>query len=176
MRTQQLIAYETGVPNVIDPLGGSWYVESLTNKLEKMANNYFDFINTNGGVISCIESGFFQKEIADSSEMYQKQLDSKKRVIVGVNKFIKDDEVVDIPILKIDDKVYKDQVEKLRKLKNERDNIAVQKSLNTLMQKCKSGDNIMESIIAAAKSYATLGEIVETMKEIYGEWQEKTVI
>jgi len=176
LRTQQLIAYETGVPNVIDPLGGSWYVESLTDKLEMMANDYFDFIDKNGGVISCIESGFFQKEIADSSEMYQKQLDAKQRIIVGVNKFVKDDEVVDIPILKIDEKVYKDQVDKINKLKSERDDVLVKDSLNNLKQKCEFGDNIMESIITAAKSYATLGEIVSTMKEVYGEWQEKTVI
>jgi len=176
LRTQQLIAYETGVANVIDPLGGSWYIENLTDKLESMALEYFSIIDKNGGVLSCIESGYFQKEIADSSEAYQKQLDAKQRIVVGLNEFVKGDEDIDIPILKIDEKVYKDQVQKLANLKEDRNNLSVANSLKALEDACKSGDNIMQYIINAAKSYATLGEIVDTMKNVYGEWQEKTVI
>ena len=172
LRTQQLIAYETGVANVADPLGGSWFVESLTDQLERDAENYFEDIEKNGGVIQAIEDGYFQREIAKSAEDYQKLIDEKQLYVVGVNKFNKDNENVDIPILEIGPEVEKERIKSINKLKNNRDETMVQKSLNYIQECCKNKDNIMPAIINAAKSNVTLGEIVTVMKVEFGEWQE----
>ena len=172
LRTQQLIAYETGVANVADPLGGSWFVESLTDKLERDAENYFEDIEKNGGVIQAIEDGYFQREIAKSAEDYQKLIDEKQLYVVGVNKFNKDNENIDIPILEIGPEVEKERIKSINKLKNNRDETLVQKSLNYIQECCKNKDNIMPAIINAAKSNVTLGEIVTVMKVEFGEWQE----
>ena len=172
LRTQQLIAYETGVANVADPLGGSWFVESLTDQLERDAENYFEDIEKNGGVIQAIEDGYFQREIAKSAEDYQKLIDEKKLYVVGVNKFNKDNENIDIPILEIGPEVEKERIKSINKLKNNRDETLVQKSLNYIQECCKNKDNIMPAIINAAKSNVTLGEIVTVMKVEFGEWQE----
>jgi len=174
LRTQQLIAFETGVPNVVDPLGGSWFVESLTDRMEALAEDYFNQIDEFGGVIPAIEAGFFQREIAHAASEYQRKIDNKQRIVVGVNEFIKEDENIEIPILEIGQKVEQDQISALELLKNERDNDLVQAALNELSDACKSGKNIMPPIVKAAKQYATLGEIVQTMKNIFGEWQETT--
>jgi len=172
LRTQQLIAYETGVANVADPLGGSWYVESLTDQLEKDAEKYFEEIEKNGGVIQAIEDGYFQREIAKSAEDYQRLIDDKKLYIVGVNKFIKKDEKIDIPILEIGAEIEHERVQSIKKLRNNRNEELAQQSLNTLQECCRNGKNIMPSIIEAAKAYVTLGEIVTVMKVEFGEWQE----
>ena len=172
LRTQQLIAYETGVANVADPLGGSWFVESLTDRLERDAENYFEDIEKNGGVIQAIEDGYFQREIAKSAEDYQKLIDEKQLYVVGVNKFNKDNENIDIPILEIGPEVEKERIKSINKLKNNRDETLVQKSLNYIQECCKNKDNIMPAIINAAKSNVTLGEIVTVMKVEFGEWQE----
>ena len=172
LRTQQLIAYETGVANVADPLGGSWFVESLTDQLERDAENYFEDIEKNGGVIQAIEDGYFQREIAKSAEDYQKLIDEKNLYVVGVNKFNKDNENIDIPILEIGPEVEKERIKSINKLKNNRDETLVQKSLNYIQECCKNKDNIMPAIINAAKSNVTLGEIVTVMKVEFGEWQE----
>ena len=172
LRTQQLIAYETGVANVADPLGGSWFVESLTDQLERDAENYFEDIEKNGGVIQAIEDGYFQREIAKSAEDYQKLIDEKQLYVVGVNKFNKDNENIDIPILEIGPEVEKERIKSINKLKNNRDETLVQKSLNYIQECCKNKDNIMPAIIEAAKSNVTLGEIVTVMKVEFGEWQE----
>ena len=172
LRTQQLIAYETGVANVADPLGGSWFVESLTDQLERDAENYFEDIEKNGGVIQAIEDGYFQREIAKSAEDYQKLIDDKQLYVVGVNKFNKDNENIDIPILEIGPEVEKERIKSINKLKNNRDETLVQKSLNYIQECCKNKDNIMPAIINAAKSNVTLGEIVTVMKVEFGEWQE----
>ena len=172
LRTQQQIAYETGVANVADPLGGSWFVESLTDQLERDAENYFEDIEKNGGVIQAIEDGYFQREIAKSAEDYQKLIDEKQLYVVGVNKFNKDNENIDIPILEIGPEVEKERIKSINKLKNNRDETLVQKSLNYIQECCKNKDNIMPAIINAAKSNVTLGEIVTVMKVEFGEWQE----
>ena len=172
LRTQQLIAYDTGVANVADPLGGSWFVESLTDQLERDAENYFEDIEKNGGVIQAIEDGYFQREIAKSAEDYQKLIDEKQLYVVGVNKFNKDNENIDIPILEIGPEVEKERIKSINKLKNNRDETLVQKSLNYIQECCKNKDNIMPAIINAAKSNVTLGEIVTVMKVEFGEWQE----
>ena len=172
LRTQQLIAYETGVANVSDPLGGSWFLESLTDKLESDAEKYFEDIEKNGGVIQAIEDGYFQREIARSAEDYQKLIDEKQLYIVGVNKFNKEDENIDIPILEIGPEVEKERINSINKLKANRDQTLVQQSLNAIQECCKNKKNIMPAIINAAKSNVTLGEIVTVMKVEFGEWQE----
>ena len=172
LRTQQLIAYETGVANVSDPLGGSWFLESLTDQLENDAEKYFEDIEKNGGVIQAIEDGYFQREIARSAEDYQKLIDEKQLYIVGVNKFNKEDENIDIPILEIGPEVEKERINSIHKLKANRDQTLVQQSLNAIQECCKNKKNIMPAIINAAKSNVTLGEIVTVMKVEFGEWQE----
>ena len=172
LRTQQLIAYETGVANVADPLGGSWFIESLTDQLERDAEKYFEDIEKNGGVIQAIEDGYFQREIAKSAEDYQRLIDEKQLYIVGVNKFIKNDEDIDIPILEIGSEVEGERIKSINNLRNNRDETIAQQSLNIIQECCRNEKNIMPAIIEAAKSYVTLGEIVTVMKAEFGEWQE----
>ena len=175
LRTQQLIAYETGVANVIDPLGGSWLIESLTDQLEQEAEKYFEEIEHLGGVIQAIEKGYFQREIARSAKSYQKLVDQKQLFIVGVNQFGKDDENIDIPILEIGPEVEQIQVKAINELKNTRNETAVQQALYKIRETCANGGNIMPPIIEAVKVYVTLGEIVTAMKAEFGEWQEAAV-
>ena len=175
LRTQQLIAYETGVANVADPLGGSWLIESLTDQLEQEAEKYFEEIEHLGGVIQAIEKGYFQREIARSANSYQKLVDQGQLFIVGVNQFGKDDENIDIPILEIGPEVEQIQVKAINELKNTRNETAVQQALYKIRETCANGGNIMPPIIEAAKVYVTLGEIVTSMKAEFGEWQEAAV-
>ena len=175
LRTQQIIAYETGVSNVVDPLGGSWYLEKLTDEIEEEAESYFKEIESIGGVIPAIEQGYFQREIARSASEYQEKVDKNKRIVVGVNDFVKDNEEIDIPILEISSKSANDQIKSLEKLKNSRDELALQNSLNEVAIACKNNLNLVEPIIKAAKHYATIGEIVQKMKGEFGEWQESAV-
>ena len=176
LRTQQILAYETGVPNVVDPLGGSYYVENMTNEIEEKANNYFNDISSIGGVIEGIESGYFQKEIADASSAYNKKLESKKRYTVGVNQFIKEDEKIDIPILEITNEVQNKQISKLNEIKRNRNNDVVKVKLEAITDAATNNKNVMPLIIDAALENATLGEIVDSMKIVFGEWTEKTSI
>ena len=176
LRTQQILAYETGVANVADPLGGSYYVEELTNSIEKSVNAYFVDIEKMGGVIEGIESGYFQKEIADASSAYNKKLESKIRYTVGVNNFIKKDEKIEIPILEITDEVQKTQLDKLKNIKLRRNNTIVKDRLENITKAAKDGLNVMPFIISAALDDATLGEIVDSMKIVFGEWVEKSTI
>jgi methylmalonyl-CoA mutase N-terminal domain/subunit len=175
LRTQQLIAFETGVANVADPLGGSWYVESLTDQMETRAEKYFDEIENLGGVIPAIEKGYFQMEIARAASDYQQKIDDKQLIHVGVNAFIKQDEEIEIPLLEIGDEAENRQVNALAQLRNERDDNAVQLALSQIQDACINGYNIMPPIIAAAKSFVTMGEIIVTMKAEFGEWQEAAV-
>jgi len=175
LRTQQLIAFETGAANVVDPLGGSWFIEELTNKLEKEAEDYFDKIDGMGGVIPAIEKGYFQREIAYAASEYQRKVDAKRRIVVGVNEFVKENEEIEIPLLKISDDVGETQVEALNKIRSERDEVAVQQALSNIQEACISKTNLMEPIIVAVKAYATMGEIVISLKAEFGEWQEAAV-
>jgi len=176
LRTQQILAFETGVPNVVDPLGGSWYIEKLTDNMEQSAYEYFNTIDKNGGVISCIENGFLQKEIADASSEYNEKIESKERIVVGVNKYIKNDEEIDIPILKISKTVEKKQLESLSNLKKKRNNNLVKQKLLIVEATCKNNNNLVPVIIEAVLEYATLGEIVNSMKNHFGEWSENSII
>src|SRR3989339_213719 len=157
LRTQQLIAYETGVINTVDPLGGSYFVEALTDKMEKEANEIFDQIDAIGGVIPAIEAGYFQKEIADAAYRYQKEIEKKEKFIVGVNEFIEPDEKVDIPILYISPEVEKKQRKRIAELKQNRSTETVEESLNEIKQTAINGNNIMPVLIKAAHNYVTLG-------------------
>jgi|TARA_B110000967_G_C18900471_1_gene574520 methylmalonyl-CoA mutase N-terminal domain/subunit len=174
LRTQQLIAYETGVANVVDPLGGSFFIEQLTDKIEERAEEYFSEIEVLGGVINAIEDGYFQREIARSASDYQTKIDSKRRIVVGVNDYINKDQEIDIPLLEINSNIEKKQINNLINLKKNRDSQNVQNALFNIKEACKSDTNLMLPVIAAAKSDVTLGEIVEAMKTVYGEWEESS--
>jgi len=175
LRTQQLIAHESGVVNTIDPLAGSYYVESLTNRLEEKAQEYFEKIDKLGGIVKAIEVGYPQREIAEAAFLYQKAVEEKKRIIVGVNDYIVEGEDLDIPILKIDPRVEKDQVQRLNDLRKKRDNQKVRRTLNDLRDACESTDNIMIPILEATRSYATLGEIAGVLKDVFGEYREPPI-
>ena len=174
LRTQQLIAHETGVANVVDPLGGSWFIENLTDEIEEKTENYFSEINNLGGVVSAIEQGYQQREISKAASIYQQKIDNNKRIVVGVNEFINDQQNIDIPILEIDTRAEQNQIEKLNQLKNNRDSKEVERSLKEIKKACQNGDNLVPLIVNSAKAYCTLGEIVETMKAEFGEWQESS--
>jgi len=175
LRTQQILAFETGVANVADPLGGSWYIEDLTDKMELQAEKYLETIDELGGVIPAIENGFFQREIARAASDYQRKVDHKQRVVVGINEFVKEDEEIEIPIMEIGDNAGKKQTEALRELKNMRNEEGVLKALIDIRKACKTGENLIKPIIRAANAYATMGEIVTSLKAEFGEWQEAAV-
>jgi methylmalonyl-CoA mutase N-terminal domain/subunit len=175
LRTQQLIAFETGVANVADPLGGSFFIESLTDQLENDAENYFKEIDDLGGVIPAIEKGYFQYEISRSASSHQKKIDNKELIHVGVNDYIKNDEEIDIPILEIGKEAEDLQKKSIMALKNERNQQKVHDSLLDIKDAAQGSKNLLPPIIEAAKSLATMGEIVESLKQEFGEWNETSV-
>lgn len=175
LRTQQLIAYETGVINTVDPLGGSYFVEALTDKMEKEANEIFDEIDAYGGVIPAIEAGYFQKEIADAAYRYQKEVERKEKFIVGVNEFVEENEKIEIPILTISPEVQKQQIKRLAELKQSRNQKDVEESLKEIKQAAVDGKNLMPVFLDAAKKYVTLGEMVGELKEVFGIYEETAV-
>jgi len=172
LRTQQILAYETGVSHTVDPLGGSYFIENLTNKIEEKAEAYFAKIEELGGVIAAIEKGYFQSEIARAAYQYQKEIENKERIIVGVNEFTDEDEIIDIPLLEIKKEVEQRQVERLQKLRKSRDSKKVETALLALGKAADSGTNLMPEFINCAKSYATLGEMINVLKEKFGEYVE----
>jgi methylmalonyl-CoA mutase N-terminal domain/subunit len=175
LRTQQVLAYETGVINTVDPLGGSYFVESLTDKMEEGANRIFDEIESLGGVIPAIEAGYFQREIADAAYRYQLELEKKEKFVVGVNEFVEEDEKIDIPILQVSPEVEKKQKEKLAALKSRRNNEAVEESLRKLKYAAENNQNLMPILIEAAENYCTLGEMINTLKVPFGVYEETAV-
>ncbi len=181
LRTQQIIAYESGVADVIDPLAGSYFVESLTNRLERKALDYIEKIERMGegsmlkGVLRGIEAGFFQKEIAEAAYEYQKQVESGEQVIVGVNKYVIEEDRKPT-ILKVDPEVEKRQIERLKRVKRERDNARVERCLKELKRAAEDGANTMPYILEAVKAYATVGEIMDVFREVYGTYQEPATI
>jgi methylmalonyl-CoA mutase N-terminal domain/subunit len=176
LRTQQIIAHETGVAFTVDPLAGSYYVEELTSRLEAEAEEYFQKIEDLGGVVKALEIGFLQKEIADAAYWYQRALESKDRIVVGVNEHVDPDEKVDIPILEIDHTVERDQNERLTRLRQQRSAADAQRCLEEVERAAREGRNLMPLFISAVKAGCTLGEIVETLKKVYGEYIEPIVI
>jgi methylmalonyl-CoA mutase N-terminal domain/subunit len=175
LRTQQVIAYESGVCETVDPLGGSYYVEEMTTKIEKEAEELIAKIDAMGGMVKAIEQGFVQAAIQDSAYTYQKDIEQHKRIIVGVNEF-KMEETQPTDLLRVDDVVEKNQVEKLKKIKESRDNIAVQQCLDKLKIAAQGTDNLMPYILNAVRQYASLGEICNTMRKVFGEYRENIVL
>ncbi len=176
LRTQQVIAEESGVANTVDPLGGSYFVEAQTNHIEKQAYQYFEQIEQLGGVLPAIEKGFFQGEISDAAYRYQKEIDQNIRHIVGVNKYQDQDEKIKIPLLEMDPQGYELQVDRLSQVREERDNGRVGQTLDRLRIACKGTENTMPYILDAVKAYATLGEIIDVMKETFGLYEEPNSI
>jgi methylmalonyl-CoA mutase N-terminal domain/subunit len=170
LRTQQIIGYESGVTHSVDPLGGSYYVEALTDEIEKLAYKYIETIDAMGGSVAAIEQGFMQNEIAKSAYIYQKQIEQNEKTIIGVNKYV-EKEINNTPLMKIDDSIRKVQIEKLEKLKLERDNAQVAVLLNKLSEAAKTNENLMPHILDCVESYATLGEIADTLRLVFGEYQ-----
>ena len=169
LRTQQLIAYESGVANTVDPLGGSFYVERMTKEIEERAQTYIDEIDEMGGAVAAVEQGYIQKEIQESAYAYQKAVEEGRQIVVGLNKF-QDEEVPPRNLLRVDLGVMESQVAKLKQLKAERDNIAVDSAIGKLKKCAQGSDNLMPPIMEAVKNYATLGEICDTLREVFGEY------
>ena len=175
LRTQQIIAEETGVADVVDPLGGSYYVEWLTDEMEQRTCEYLARIDDLGGILAAIKTGFIQREIADTSYKCQRQMEEKKRITVGVNAY-KMNEASPIETLRIDESVRNSQIERLREVKKTRDVRAVKNSLGQLRRAFEDSDsNCVYPMLRAVKSYATLGEIVEVGRQVFGEWKEPTI-
>jgi len=175
LRTQQIIAEESGVANTVDPLGGSYFIESLTSKMEKDAAAYITRIDEMGGMIAAIEKGYPQREIADAAYRYQKQIEEKKKTIVGVNKYVTDEEP-DIEILKISHEAEMKQKERLAEVKRTRDHKAAAAALRTLTEKCRTKENLMPYILDCVRAYCSVEETSDAMKEVFGEYREASVI
>jgi len=173
LRTQQIIAHETGLTRAVDPLGGSYFVEYLTTKLEEMAEKYLRKIEEMGGAIQAIENGYFQREISKSAYEMKRQIEKKERVIVGVNQYV-DEEELPIKLLKVDPALEKKQIAGLHKLRAERNNLQVEEALRELRQAAEKGDNIVPVCIKATGAYATVGEICNVLREVYGEYVAST--
>jgi methylmalonyl-CoA mutase, N-terminal domain len=172
LRTQQIIAHESGVANTIDPLAGSYFVEYLTNQMEAEAEAYFAQIEKLGGVLKAIDCGFFQQEIADAAYLYQQAVDRHERIVVGVNRF-NSEEKPQIELLRIDPQVELKQIQRLKELRQKRDNLAVSNALTELKATAETSENLVPKILASVKCYATEGEIVAALKEVFGEYREK---
>ena len=176
LRTQQIIAHETGVVNGIDPLGGSWFVEHVTDRLEREAREYFRRIDALGGVVAGIEQGFFQREIGQASFTYQRALETRRKTMVGVNEFVEPEPPSpEIETLKIGQETEDAQNGRLRALRKERDQAAVRRGLDGLRRATDKGENAMPALIEATRAYATLGEMVNAMKDVYGTYVEAAV-
>jgi methylmalonyl-CoA mutase, N-terminal domain len=171
LRTQQIIAHESGVTNVVDPLGGSYYLEALTNQMEAAASGYFRKLDDLGGMIPAIEKGFPQREIREAAWQYQREIERKERIIVGVNDYIMEDEEP-IDILVIDPAVEKRQIERVQELRANRDQARWQSALEALRKAATAKDNLMPPIINAVKAYATVGEVCNALKDVFGEYEE----
>jgi methylmalonyl-CoA mutase N-terminal domain/subunit len=172
LRTQQIIAHESGVVNTLDPLGGSYFLEKLTREMEEGAFEYFRKIDDFGGMIEAIDAGFPQREIQDSAYEYQKAVESKDKIIVGVNEFAMKDEPMAVPLLQIDESVAELQTERLKKLRAERDNKLVETTLEKLAEGARAGENTMPLLLDCVRAYATLGEMCDALRPVYGEYRE----
>jgi methylmalonyl-CoA mutase, N-terminal domain len=175
LRTQQVIAHETGVVNTIDPLGGSYYLEDLTNRLEREAYDYFDRIEKLGGVVAAIKDNFFQREIAEASFRYQAEVEARQRVVVGVNRYQLEDEP-EVDILRIDPALEQKQIERMQAVRSRRDSVAVEQALAALKDGAAREDvNLMPLIVDASRAYVTLGEMCDSLREVWGVWRETPV-
>ena len=175
LRTQQVIAYESGVADVVDPLGGSYFVEKLTREMEEGALAYFDQIDRMGGMVEAIERGFPQKELAESAYRFQQAVERKEKIIVGVNDFVQEDDPP-IEILYIDDTASETQLAKLETLRRTRDNGRVRQTLDRLRAAASTSENLMPLILDAVQAYATLGEMCDALRDAWGEYEEVPII
>jgi methylmalonyl-CoA mutase N-terminal domain/subunit len=175
LRTQQIVGFETGVANTIDPLAGSYYIESLTNELERQANQYLSRIDALGGTLKAIEVGFIQQEIQNAAYEFQQSVDRLEQVVVGVNRFQTEGDA-SVPVQRIDEQLERKQVERLRALRDRRDRAAAESSLKAVKDSAQSGSNLMPHIIAAVENLCTVGEIADAMRGVFGEYQETIVI
>ncbi len=176
LRTQQIIAHESGVANTVDPLGGSYFVEAFTNRMEQAANAYFDRIEKLGGVLPAIQKGFFQREIAESAARYQTEIEKKERIIVGVNDYVIDEELK-VPLLRVDEAGARHQIARLEKIRRERDGARVEATLNAIREAAKNENvNLMPLFIDAVNAYATLGEIMNVLRKVWGEYKEPVIV
>jgi methylmalonyl-CoA mutase N-terminal domain/subunit len=175
LRTQQIIAYETGVTNTVDPLAGSYFVEALTTKMEQEAERYFERIDTLGGVIPAIEAGFFQREIADAAYRYQRELDGKEKIIVGVNECVEEKENIEIPILVVSPEVEVKQRRRLGDLRQSRNREAVDRSLSELKLAAVDHKNLIPLLLGCTRSYVTLGEMCSALVGVFGVYEEPAV-
>jgi methylmalonyl-CoA mutase N-terminal domain/subunit len=175
LRTQQVIAHESGVANTVDPMGGSYFLEALTNETEEDAYRYFHRIEDMGGVIPAIENGYLQREIADASFDYQRRIDTNEYVVVGVNDYVMD-ESVEIPILAMDPQGEERQIERLNELRRARDNREATQALRALEAACRDGENVMPRLIDAVNAYCTLQEMCDVMRDVFGVYQEDAVV
>jgi methylmalonyl-CoA mutase, N-terminal domain len=176
LRTQQIIAHETGVTNTIDPLAGSYFVEALTDKIEADAENYLDEIERRGGVVKCIEEGYQQREIARASYQYQREIEKKERIIVGINDYVMENEKIEIPILKIDASVEAEQSAFVKKVREDRDNDKVARTLEDLKTAAKGNGNTLKAMLDCVRVYTTEGEIIDALRPIFGEYIEPPFI
>jgi methylmalonyl-CoA mutase N-terminal domain/subunit len=175
LRTQQIIAHESGLPNTVDPLGGSYFVERLTLDMERGAREYFEAIDGFGGMIEAIEQGFPQREIAEASYRFQRSVEQREKIIVGVNDFVQQDEEP-IPILYIDDTTATRQLARLEELKRTRDNDRVRRALDALRETARGSANTMYPLLEAVRAYATVGEMCDALRDVWGEWEEEPLI
>jgi methylmalonyl-CoA mutase N-terminal domain/subunit len=176
LRTQQILAHESGVTNTVDPLAGSYFVEALTHRMESQVYDYFAKIEALGGVIPAIEAGFFQREIAEAAFRYQREIDTHRRTVVGVNEYASD-EPLSIPLLKMDPEGERRQIERLNRVRRERNSQAVEERLSALEAAARSeGDNLMLPILEAVRAYATLGEIMGVLRQVFGEYREPAIL
>jgi len=173
LRTQQLIAYETGVGDTVDPLAGSYYVEALTREIYEKAEEYIKKIDEMGGAVPAIERGYIQREIQDSAYRYQREIEKRERVVVGMNRFEVEEEKP-TNLLRVDPSVRLAQIESLKALRSERDNEMVRKTLGTLKKGAEDSENLIPFILEAVKAYATLGEICDVLRAVFGEYQPST--
>jgi len=175
LRTQQIIAYESGVPNTVDPLGGSYYLESLTNQIEQRAREYLDKIDAMGGMLKAIERGYVQAEIQNAAYDFQQAVDRLETVVVGVNRFSTDD-ATSVPLYRVDEDLERKQVERLRALRARRDQQKAKSAIQAVGDAARSGENLMPRIIHAVESYCTVGEISDSLRKVFGEYKEAVVI
>jgi methylmalonyl-CoA mutase N-terminal domain/subunit len=171
LRTQQVLAHETGVTNTIDPLGGSYFIERLTDEMERGAQRYFDQIDEQGGVLRCIENGFFQREIADAAFEFERKLEANERIIVGVNAY-KDGEGGEVPTLRIGPDTEQGQVRRVKAVRARRDDTSVASRLEELKTAARGTENLMPHLLNCVKAYATEGEIMAALKEVFGVYRE----
>ena len=170
MKTQQIVAFESGVPDTVDPLAGSYFVESLTDEVEAAALQLIEKIDAMGGSVSAIEEGFMQNEIAKSAYEYQRNIESGEKIIVGVNKFqVKEENTT--PVFRIDESIQKIQTDKLKALRAKRDNAKATACLKILNEKAHNGENLMPAVVEAVENYCSLGEIADELRKVFGEYK-----